>query len=71
MEGCKSFLFEWGEKWDGIKCSLYKFIFIPLLHYKKIKIRMVYKEKKCYNMQVEKKKKKTYDTKFREMGMDR
>ena len=29
---------------------------------------MVYKEKKCYYVQV--KKKKPYDTKFREMGMD-
>ena len=39
VEGWKASLLGWEEKWEDIKCSSYKFTFMPLL-YKK----MVYKK---------------------------
>ena len=32
VEGWKTFLFDWREKWEDGKCSLYKLTIIPLLH---------------------------------------
>ena len=32
VEGYKTHLFGWEEKWEVRKCSLYKFTHMPLLH---------------------------------------